>query len=860
MIDLCQELDLEIKGVRLPEIEIPKKELEKAGIKKCSTGEFLKTISNKSLEEKIQSGKLENPEKYKERLDYELALFEEIGFTDYILLVWEVINYCATNGIPVGPGRGSAAGSLTLYLIGVTKIDPIKYGLYFERFVSKTRAKSTIIDGIRYIDGSLAPDVDLDICHFHRDRVIKYLEKKYSGRFCKLPTYASLKTKLLVKECSKILCNATEEDAQDLANMVPVKYGKNATLDETREASGPFNEYCNENSRFYEIANKLQGLIKNKSSHASAYLISYNELDDFMPCEISSTGDLTCSPDMEWAQMECIKLDLLGLQAITLINAITKRVGISEDDIDIEDFESIYANLQSLRYPYGLFQISGDANFRVTNKIAPKNLSELSAVVALARPGAIDYVADYVGDIEQNKKNLQYEVLQDVLKDTNYIPIYQEQMMQMAHKVFGLSLEESELLRRAAAKKKTKEMKEWEARVYEAAEEQNLSKDIADFFFKVLIDSSNYSFNLSHAAAYSFLSALTVYFKFNYPKEFFVEALKIAEEKPNPREDITLIQAEMEAFGISLLPPDLALSEASFSLEGDHIRYGLSSIKGISKGSLDNLNAFLRESPKNKFEMFQAAKNCGLNVGAVSALIQAGTCNSFISTYLDRPKFVLEAQLWSMLTDRERAYLITNGKNYNFNLFDALKDIPNWKKENGSAFTVATRLDTLRKRYDPYKNIFLKNNKNPLLAAYFYEKKLLGYSYSVQLKSAFDESKLSSISEIQTLSDGSTAYLVAEVDSIAIRKSKSGVRYISIIFSDESGFLKANMYGNKAEQYLAANKDLPKEGAIVSVSGQVSIDQDNMSRFLWLNTMASQSDKIYMSLAELKEDNGTTNI
>ena len=270
-------LKLPLHGVRLPEFNIEPRLKKLYGLKEDSSNyDFLMQVCRANFK-KLNIAKEDYP-KYSERVKYELETIKELGFLDYILLVWTVINYCNENSIPVGLGRGSAAGSLILYLLGVTKVDPIKYELFFERFISKIRAKKQVVDGITYLDGSLMCDVDIDICYYNRHKVIKYLDQLFSGRTAKILTLTTLSGKLLIKECGKIIEEKPESEMNEVSSLIPKTFGQVKDLKEAYEEVPEFKAWCDANPRAYKTALKLRNLIKNKSVHASGMMLSYYPL------------------------------------------------------------------------------------------------------------------------------------------------------------------------------------------------------------------------------------------------------------------------------------------------------------------------------------------------------------------------------------------------------------------------------------------------------------------------------------------------------------------------------------------------------------------------------------------------------
>ena len=673
-----KSLELDLHGVRLPSFEIEneiKRELKVS--EDLNNYDFLRKICLDGFNKlDIKSGSKEHDD-YIQRARHELKTLKDLGFIDYVLLVWDVMNYCHKSDIPTGLGRGSAAGSLVLFLIGVTKIDPVKYGLYFERFVSKIRAKKKVVDGITYLDGSLMCDVDLDICYYKRGEVLKYLEQKFEGNTSKILTLNTLSTKLLIKECGKIVGEKPESEMNEITATIPKMFGIVKELTEAYEEVDKFRDWCDENQEAYNIALKLRGLIKNKGVHPSGMLLSYHKMDESCPTELSSDKDPVSSYDMNWSSLFNVKLDLLGLRGVSVADDVCKQVGIELTDINL-NHPTIYQNLQDLQAAHGLFQIEADLAHRVSQTVRPRSLEELSAVLALARPGAMAYMDQYANYTNHEVYNPIHPFFDDILKETGGVALYQEQLMKMANKV-GFTLDEAEILRRIVGKKKVAEVRKWKKKIRSKIEENKLEKEVGDILWKVLEDSANYSFNKAHSIAYAALAAITVYLKFNYPKEFFLSLLKMTRHEPDPTSEITKIQRELSSFGIELLPPHLTKSEMDFSIEGEDIRYGLLSIKGISDKSIEKLADF-RNKYANKFETFQAAKQAGLNIGVLSALIQAGALQGFAQS---RSKVVYEAQVWNVLTEREKKHVMRFADEYEYDLVAIIKKFIGFKGDNG---------------------------------------------------------------------------------------------------------------------------------------------------------------------------------
>jgi DNA polymerase-3 subunit alpha len=482
-----------LPGVKLPQIIIEQKYYDILGIPNTSSNyQFLRKLCHKGVLEK-EIDKKQNAQIYYERVKTELSLFEELGFIDYVLLNWDILKFCHENGIPTGPGRGSAAGSLVLYLIGVTKVDPIQYELYFERFVSKSRAKKIIVDGETYLDGSLLADVDNDIAYERRQEVIKFIEEKYAGKTCKILTLNTLSSKLCVKECGKLVGELPESSVNEISDLIPKKFGKVASLKNACQENDKFREWANENKKIFEIAQKLEGLVKNTGVHPSGIAISHYDLEEIMPLQTTGEGDLVSGYDMNDVASLCVKFDILGLRTLSVIQDVCKQIGFDITKLDLQS-KDIYDYLQNLQTPQGLFQIEADTNFKVAQKVRPKNLEQLSAVVAIARPGALDFLDRYAQYVNVGDFQSVHPFFDDILEYTGGIPLYQEQLMRMAVKV-GFTLDESEQLRRIVGKKKVDQMSAWQDKIKEKIQQNNLDPVIGEVLWKVAEDSANYSFN-----------------------------------------------------------------------------------------------------------------------------------------------------------------------------------------------------------------------------------------------------------------------------------------------------------------------------------------------------------------------------
>ena len=843
-------------GVRLPGIEVDRRVYYQLDLDpNCSNYDLLRALCLRGVKER-GIDKLDNKQEYYDRVKMELSVLNDLGFVDYILLNWDILNFCHYNGIPTGPGRGSAAGSLILFLLKVTNVDPIKYDLFFERFVSKSRAKKTVVDGITYLDGSLLADVDNDISYDRRGEVIKYIEDKHKGKTCKILTLNTLSSKLCVKECGKIVGEMSEDEVNSISNLIPKQFGKVSKLEKAYDESVKFKEFADKNTKIYKIAKKLEGLNKNTGVHPSGIAISFYNIEEIMPMQTTNDGNLVSAYDMNDVASLMVKFDILGLRTLSVVHDTCQQLGIDIESIDVE-IPEIYENFKLIEAPKGLFQIEADTNFKVCKKVSPRNLDELSAVVAIARPGALDYLDTYSDYISSGQFQSVNEFFDDILSYTGGIPLYQEQLMKMAVKV-GFTLDESEQLRRIVGKKKVDQMPAWKAKIEEKVQENNLDKEVGEVLWKVAEDSANYSFNKSHSISYAILAAITTYLKFKYPKEFFLSLLKMTKHEPDSHAEIALISQELCLFNMKLLPPDLSKSEINFNIEGNNIRFGVNSVKGVSEKTLENLVEFRKaqESNQNKYDIFITAKQCGINIGVLSGLIQGGMMDSFCENREGAPnrcRLVLEAQSFNILTDREKRNVVHLGGKYNFDVLNTIHAIlkESLIADDNKPIMKPSRFETFKKKYEAYKLIYEKNKQHLEFANWFFERNYLGYSHSTEIKKVFQNSdNLYNSLELKSVPENSRVKFVGVVLDCVSRTSRNGNKYMRAEVQDDFGKVNFMLANNRRsatlDQYLDNGGKKPKDGEIVFVYGSKGED------IIFGEKLTVLDEKIYTKLSEVK--------
>jgi DNA polymerase-3 subunit alpha len=858
-----QPLRLFLPGVRLPEFKLDPEDKEFYKIPDGATDkEILLILAREGYKNKLEKGEIskEKSNEYGARVKKEIQILEDTSFVPYILLVWSVMRYARRNNFAHGFGRGSSAGSLVNWLVGITDIDPLPSDLYFERFISTTRAKATVIDGVTYITGALM-DIDLDFGAEARDKIVAYLSEKYNGRFAKLATYNTKTTKALLKDAGKVLGRMSEDEIKFYSDEVPVKFGKVAKPEKAYEESEKIKQFADKNPIIFGCVKKLQGLISNFGSHASAYVISFDPLEDFMPIQYGTDNEIITSCDAHVTESMIIKLDLLGLQSVTLLDNVVKSLNIDTSKIDYESWDKIYIYLQNLKTPSNLFQISGSAAVRGLNKIKPRDSAALSDVLAICRPGSFVFIDPYSEFYNGRAEKISlHPLFDDILAKSGGVLLYQETLMQL-FRILGFSLAEADDIRRIVGKKKTDEIAAWEDKIYKKAEENNIDRRAAEVLWSLALASSDYSFCKGHSVAYSKLSALSVYCKFNHSANFFLEAFKMAQNKQDPSGEIQELVQELPAFGIKLLPPSLTKSHRDFKLEDGNIRFGLEAIKGISEKSIVHLQSFIQTETANLFEVFQAAIQSKLNVTVVSSLLEVGcvdelspiTKSEKTGEYLiDRQKAVLFLKIWKEMNVKEQSYCLSHGKDYNFDLDKILKDYLNWVGPNGKPIGKESRKATLDKNCANYHAIYDENKKNPMISQWLFEKKLLGYCPSITLSELFDEyENLSKIEQVKTeLYDKERLEVVGEIKEVKVAVSrKTNQKYCRLSISDETGNIDVLFTGDNWTNYFNRFGE-PEEGQLIYIKGSRGGNEDPI---VFGSTGEPQHLRIFQRVSDLNK-------
>ncbi len=553
-------------------------------------GQDAESYLRKLCEEKLLWRYREITQEIQERLEYELAVIEKMGYSSYFLIVWDFVNYSREQKIPVGPGRGSAAGSLVSYLLGITSIDPLQYGLLFERFLNPDRVTM--------------PDIDIDFCYERRSKIIEYVSARYGAdRVAQIITFGTMAAKAAIRDVGRAL-NMTYSDVDRIAKLVPNELG--ITLKRSLEISKELRQsYDSEPliTRLLDLAMAVEGLPRHASTHAAGLVISKYPLTQHVPLQNSSEGFLTTQFDKDRIEeIGLLKMDLLGLRTLTVIGdaleLVRKNRGITIDieQIPLDDKEAclMLANGDTA----GVFQMESSGMTNLVKELKPEHFNDLIPLVALYRPGPLGsgMVADFIAG-RHGKKDIHYlhPILESVLKDTFGVILYQEQVMQIASLMGGFTLGQADLLRRAMGKKKHDVLVAQQDAFLQGAEKQNIDTKIAQEIFDLMIHFGDYGFNKSHSAAYALVAYQTAWLKAHYRPEFMAALLTSV---MGVNDKIGFYIEECRRMGIAVLPPDINASGTSFTVDGQDIRFGLAGVKNVGANAIASIMAVREEAGK----------------------------------------------------------------------------------------------------------------------------------------------------------------------------------------------------------------------------------------------------------------------
>lgn len=566
-----------------------------------------------------------------ERLEYELTVINQMGFAGYFLVVWDFVDFARQRGIPVGPGRGSAAGSLVAYVLGITNIDPLRYGLLFERFLNPERVSM--------------PDIDIDFCYERRDEVIRYVVEKYGeDRVAQIITFGTMAARLAVRDAGRALgFNYGEVDR--VAKMIP--HELHMSIDRALELNKDLKELYESDKRYQQLldtSRKIEGLSRHSSTHAAGVVIAGEPLMEHVPLLKTSDGLVVTQFSMTLLEeLGLLKMDFLGLRTLTIMEEAVRQVNrqhgseeaLSLERIPLDDKRTF--ELLSQGETAGVFQLESSGMRSVLRDLKPTCFEDIIAVVALYRPGPMEQIPVFI-ESKHGQRAIKYphQELEPVLQETYGVIVYQEQIMEVAARMAGFSLGQADLLRRAIGKKKKEILDEQRLIFVDGVERKGYGRRLGEELYDLIVKFASYGFNKSHAAAYALIAYQTAYLKANHPVEFMAALLTGV---ISSSEKVSLYIADCRRQGIRILPPDVNESEVKFSVVGEkRIRFGLEAIKNVGRGAIETIiETRQREGRFTSLHDF-CHKVWGCNRKVVESLIKSGAFDSlggFRSQYLN---------------------------------------------------------------------------------------------------------------------------------------------------------------------------------------------------------------------------------
>ncbi len=786
-------------------------------------GDYLKELCIKGLEHRYGRDRAMNDDSLRERLDYELGIINQMNFTSYFLIVWDFIKWARDHGIPVGPGRGSAAGSLVAYTLGITDLCPIRFGLIFERFLNPERVSP--------------PDVDIDFCQTRRPEVIEYVRQHYGERSVShIITFGTMGAKSVVRDVGRVL-GWSYGDADRLAKMIPsdLKMTLAKAREQNPELKAALESEAN-TQQLWQYATFLEGLTRNAGIHAAGIVIGDQPLDNFIPLSRGSEDEVVSQFAMgPLTDVGMLKMDFLGLKTLTVIkdavDFVRRRVpNFKIEEVPLDD-KATY-DLLKRGENIAVFQMESGGMSNTCRQLEPDRIEEIIALLALYRPGPMDLIPDFIKRKKgEQKVEYLHPLLEDVSKETFGILIYQEQVQKAANLLAGFSLGAADLLRRAMGKKKAEEMAKQRSLFVKGCLETNqIPEKKANDIFDLLEKFAGYGFNKSHSAAYGIVTYNTAYLKANYPVEFMAAVLSY---EINSTDKIAGFVSECQRMGIAILPPDINRSMLKFAPESDvpgeipkSIRYGLSAVKNVGEAAME---AAIMErnlhGPYAGLDDFAARVDSRLiNKRLMEALIKVGAFDfageGRTSAFQRLDKVLQDA---SSRQKEKKAGVV--------NLFDddvfgastsrpasSATAVPDWTKEEVMVF----------------------------------EKELLGFYVSGHpldnYRHVFDSSKITRLADIQDQKEEkATVHCAGFIQRVDVKYTKKDNRaFAAFVLEDFSGTVEVITWSEAYEKF----RDLIVDGSVVGIRARA--ERDSRSEMIRLTIQEVKPLKV----GKPKKDNG----
>lgn len=747
-------------------------------------------------------------EELQARLDYELSTIEKMGYVDYFLIVWDFIKYAKDHGIAVGPGRGSAAGSIVSYCLEITNIDPIRFNLLFERFLNPERVTM--------------PDIDVDFCYERRQEVIDYVVRKYGKeKVVQIVTFGTMAARMVIRDVGRAL-DMPYAAVDRIAKMIPMgQNGHNPTIRESLSISADLKKAYEEETDvkyLLDMSQKLEGLPRHASMHAAGVVIGQKAIDEFVPLSRGSEDAITTQFTMTTIEeLGLLKMDFLGLRTLTVIqDAVrnikqSKGIDIDIDHLNMEDPE-VY-DLLCTGQTDGIFQLESNGMKSFMKELRPRNIEDIIAGISLYRPGPMDFIPLYIKG-KEHPETITYDCpqLEKILSPTYGCIVYQEQVMQIVMELAGYTLGRSDLVRRAMSKKKGDVMQRERQNFVYGNEAENvpgcisrgIDEKTANKIFDEMIDFAKYAFNKSHAAAYAVVAYQTAYLKCHYPEEFMAALITSVLDRTDK---VSEYIAHCRRLGISILPPDINEGYSQFSVSDNAIRYGLSALKSVGRPVIDAIveERELHGKFKDLKDFISRLSNKEVNKRTIESFIKSGALDSFPANR--RQMMMIYVQLIDQVNQEKKSAMTGQ-----MSLLDFLGE------EEKKDFDVK------------YPNV-PEYDKEELLA---YEKEVLGIYVSGHPLEDYQELMDSNISATthDFIADPDTGETIAKdqilytiggmVASKTVKMTKSNQNMAFITLEDLLGSIEVVVFPKKYEQY----RQILEPDSKIFVYGRASISED----------------------------------
>ncbi|VYU01600.1 DNA polymerase III subunit alpha [Clostridium paraputrificum] len=775
--------------------------------------------------------KSEKAKEYVDRLEYELGIIKQMGYVDYFLIVWDFIRFSNENGIPTGPGRGSAAGSIVAYTLGITKIDPIKYSLLFERFLNPERVSM--------------PDIDSDFCYERRQEVIDYVVDKYGvDNVSQIITFGTMAPRACIRDVGRAM-NYPYAEVDKISKMIPTMIG--ITIDKALELNPELKNEYDTNDRvrtLIDVSKDLEGLPRHSSTHAAGVVIASKPLVEYVPLQKNEEMIVTQFGMTTLEELGLLKMDFLGLRTLTVMNDAVKMIKDNQDiDIDLDkiDFEDkeVYKMLGEGKTA-GVFQLESAGMTSFMKELKPDSLEDIIAGISLYRPGPMSEIPRYV-ECKNNPDKVNYIVpeLEDILDVTYGVMVYQEQVMEIVRKLGGYSMGRSDMVRRAMSKKKHKVMEEERKNfIYGIADENGnvevpgcvrngISEEAGNKIFDTMMDFASYAFNKSHAAAYAVVGYQTAYLMRYYPVETIAAMLNSV---MGTAEKVANYIKFAESQGIQVLPPDINESYSKFTVKGDSIRFGLAAIKNVGWNVVESIVKSRKE--KGRFtsleDLIDKIDLSAVNKRAIESLIKAGALDEF-KVFRSRLLAVFEKVMDGASNERKRNI---DGQMSLFSLAEDAIDIPKIVFPNIKEFDKRhillmekemTGLYLSGHPLDEYKQSLKLQTSTTI--------ETIEKSYEIFLENINAELEESMISEEPVINDNDTVIIGGILTEVNQKVTRNNTMMAFLKLEDLTGTIEVIVFPKALDRL----RHIIKEDTLVKLKGRVSIKEDELPKVICEN-------------------------